>query len=311
MNTVVAPWEDTLTSGEHSLTFYSLVIAGLAMLAYFVKAWTSRNEVGARYRGAVLASMCITAVAFVSYLVIVVKFDLGYDPADNGDWVPNSDAIWSWAPRYMDWTITVPLLIVELIAVSALAGAVARRVRFIGITAAFGMIFTGYLGGVVVDDGKSLTALWTWGIVSALFMVGLYVLIIYTVLKTLPSLNAEAAASYRNAMILLLVIWFAYPIAYALQGYAEGGARTTFMQVLLSFADIAAKVGFGVLIHKVAKLRTAEDVNARTDDHPESVWVSSVKYSNAVQPPEVDTATNKSRSAPSKPPASAPRPRSR
>ena len=64
-------------------------------------------------------------------------------PADSGGRAPNSDAILSWAPRHTDWTITVPLLIIELIAVSVLAGAVARRVRFIGIAAAFGMIFTG------------------------------------------------------------------------------------------------------------------------------------------------------------------------
>lgn len=94
-------------------------------------------------------------------------------------------------------------------------------------------------------------------------------------------------------MILLLVVWFAYPIAFGFQGFAEGGARTTFMQVLLSFADIAAKVGFGVLIHKVAKLRTAQDVNARLDDHPESIWVSSVKYSDAIAPLEVDATTKR------------------
>jgi bacteriorhodopsin len=291
MPTVVAPWEDTLTSGQHSLILYSLVVAGLSLFAYFLKAWTSRTEVGTRYRGAVFASLCITAVAFVSYVVLVVKFDLGYDPDGSGNWVPNSDAAMSWTSRYMDWTVTVPLLMVELIAVSALSGAKARRMRSLGIAGAFGMIFTGYLGGVVIDDGKSLTALWTWGIISSLFMVALYVLIIVTVLSSMSSLTAEAGASYRNAMILLLVVWFAYPIAYGFQGYAEGGGRTTFMQVLLSFADIAAKVGFGVLIHKVAKLRTAQDVAEGTDRHPEAIWVSSVKHSDAIQPPEAGTVT--------------------
>jgi hypothetical protein len=56
------------------------------------------------------------------------------------------------------------------------------------------------------------------------------------------------------------------------------------MQVAFSLADIAAKVGFGALIHKVAKLRTAEDVNAGEETHPEEVWISSVKHSSGVQP---------------------------
>ena len=45
-----------------------------------------------------------------------------------------------------------------------------------------------------------------------------------------------------------------------------------------------ATVGFGVLIHKVAKLRTAEDVAAGEETHPESVWVSNVKHSDGVLP---------------------------
>lgn len=284
MVAVIAPWKDTLTSGEHSLIFYSLVIAGLALLGYLLKTALSLSEVGTKYRPAVLASIAITGIAFVSYVVLVLKFDLGYDPKGS-NWVPNSDALLSWSPRYMDWSVTVPLLMIELIAVSALTGVLARRVRFLCVGGAFGMIFTGYLGGVVIGDGENLGALWLWGVISGLFMVGLYVLILFTVLKTLPGLEAEARGSYRSAMILLMVIWFAYPIAFGLQGFASGGGRTTAMQVVLSFADIVAKVGFGVLIHKVAKLRTAQDVNSGTDTHPETVWMSGVKHSDSIQPP--------------------------
>ncbi len=45
-----------------------------------------------------------------------------------------------------------------------------------------------------------------------------------------------------------------------------------------------AKVGFGVLVHKVAKLRTAENVAAGVDTHPEPVWSSSVHKSDGVLP---------------------------
>src|SRR4051812_37324664 len=118
----VSPWKATLTSAEHSIIMYALAVAGLAMLAYFIKSWTSRNEVSPRYRTSVYASMGITAVAFLSYVLLVLKFDLGYD-LEGSHWVPNSDAMLSWTPRYMDWTVTVPMLMIELIGVSMLAGA--------------------------------------------------------------------------------------------------------------------------------------------------------------------------------------------
>ncbi|MFT2707425.1 bacteriorhodopsin [Clavibacter zhangzhiyongii] len=280
-----APWTSSLSDGEHSLVLYALVVAGLALLAHAVRTWVSRSEIGPRYRPAVYASLCITAVAFLSYVVLVTKTDLGYDPTANGTWEPNSDAILSWTPRYMDWSITVPLLMVELIAVSALVGARARRMRALGIAGAFAMILTGYIGGVVVDGGEDLGALWTWGLISSAFMVALYVLMVYVLVATLREVPREIGVTYRNAVVLLMVTWFAYPAAYGIQGYLEGGEWTTTMQVLLSAADIAAKVGFGVLIHKVAKLRTAQDVLDGADEHPEGVWISSVKRSDAVLPP--------------------------
>jgi hypothetical protein len=39
-----------------------------------------------------------------------------------------------------------------------------------------------------------------------------------------------------------------------------------------------------VLVHKVAKLRTAEDVAAGIDTHPEPVWSSNVHKSEGVLP---------------------------
>jgi hypothetical protein len=59
---------------------------------------------------------------------------------------------------------------------------------------------------------------------------------------------------------------------------------TTSLQIAFSVADIAAKVGFGALIHKVAKLRTAEDLHSGEDTHPEPVWISNVKKAEGLQP---------------------------
>lgn len=288
MSDALAPWSATLTLAEHSIIVYALSVAGLALFAFFVKSWVSTNEVTGRYRTGVYAGMCITGIAFLSYVLLTIEFALGY--VRKGDsWVPNANAILSWAPRYFDWTVTVPLLVIELIAVATLAGAAARRLRAVGIAAAFLMISTGYIGGVVVDSGTDMGALWLWGVISGVFMVILYFLVIYVVVKGGRDLKGTpAAATLRNAGILLVVTWMAYPIIFGLQGWGHGGAVITWMQVILSAADIVAKVGYGAMIHKIAKLRSAEDVRDGVDTLPEALWISSEKLSDGTIP---NTAT--------------------
>ena len=281
---VPAPWDIPLGTAQHDLIFYSLVVAGLALFAQFIRSWNSTNEVSPRYRSAVYASMCICGVAFLAYVYLVVKFDQAYvlDVA-SGQYVPTPDSRNTYLPRYMDWSVTVPLLMVEFMAVGALVGAKARSTRFRLMAAAFLMIFTGFLGAGIVGLGGSTAALLIWGAISTVFYIYLYVAMLGVLRSSKGSMGEEAYTSYRNAAILLLSVWGTYPIVYLVHTFLPGDEWTTTIHMSLSFADIAAKVGFGALIHKVAKLRTAEDVAKGEDTHPESVWTSNVKHSDGVQ----------------------------
>jgi len=154
----VAPWNVPLTDAEHSLVLYGIVVAGLALGATLLRMAATRRDVTPRYRPATLAGMQVTAVAFTSYVLIAVLFLLGYDRIGTL-WRPNDAAMMSWAARFMDWSVSVPLLVVELVAVSSLAGPVARRFRLVGASAAFLMIALGFIGGVVVEGGTDPVAL--------------------------------------------------------------------------------------------------------------------------------------------------------
>ena len=272
-----------LGPGAHDLIHFSLVVAGFALLAHFLRTWHSTGEVSARYRPAVLASLAVTGVAFLSYVYLVLEFDQGYDLRE-GVYRPNAEALNTLVPRYMDWAVTVPLLMVEFLAVSAVVGAAARRTRFTLVGLAFLMILTGFIGAAVQEDGTSRAALIAWGVVSSAFYAALHVVLIRVLRRSRGAMGAQAYTSYRNATILLLSVWGWYPIAYALQVWFGGQWWTVTIQVGFSAADIAAKVGFGALIHKVAKLRTAEEVEAGSTTHPEEVWISSVRFSEGVQP---------------------------
>ncbi|WP_336026517.1 bacteriorhodopsin [Geodermatophilus sp. FMUSA9-8] len=278
------PELQTMPLGLYDLVFYSIVAAGFALFAYFVYSWNSKSEVGVRYRPAVLAGLCIAGVASLSYLVLAIKWDTGYDLV-GGVYEPNAEARATLYPRYIDWTVTVPLLTAELLAVCSLAGAKARSLRFSTMTAAFLMILTGFLGSQVLAQGRDVTALVVWGLISTAFYAYLYVALIGAVRSSTSSMSVEAGRSLRNATLVLLGTFGVYPLVYAVPVFVDvTPAWLAGMQVSYSAADVLAKVGFGVLIHKVAKLRTAEDVAAGVDTHPESVWVSSVHQSEAVMP---------------------------
>jgi bacteriorhodopsin len=278
------PELQTLSLGLYDLVHFALMAAGFALFAYLLYSWASKQEVGRRYRPAIYAGLCLAAIATVSYLVLFVKWDTGFTLTD-GVYRPNAEARFTGSTRYPDWAVTVPLLTVELLAVCSVAGRRARNLRATTMAAAFLMILTGYFGSQVVADGRDRTALVVWGLISTAFFVYLYVALIGAVRASLPHMGREAGVSLRNATIVLLGSFGVYPLVYAIPVFVDvTPAWFATVQVAYSSADVIAKVGFGLLIHKVALLRTAEDVRTGEDTHPEPVWVSHVHESDGVLP---------------------------
>jgi len=280
---VTEPWAETLTQTQHTIITYALVIAGLALLASLIRAWATQGEVSPRYRSAVIARIGVSAVALVSYAMLIIAFRGGYDSTPAG-WVPNASAIDTFVLRYADWSITVPMLTIELLAVCALVGASVRRTRLFAVVGAFLMIVTGFAGGVLATSTPQALV---WGAVSCVFWIIVSALLVREVRRSSATLTAESATLLRFAATALLLGWFLYPLVYLVQLFTEGGEWTTTIHVAFSLGDIMVKVGFGGLVHRVAKLRTAEDVRAGDEIHNESIWISSVKQSDAGRPREV------------------------
>lgn len=282
---IAAPWTVDLTDGQHSLIQYAIVVAAFALAAMLTRMWSARREVSDRYRPAIHASVAVCTVALLSYLLLAFEFQTGYRFSD-GLWRPLPSASGTWSARYMDWTVSVPLLVVEIVSVSAVMGRAASRARWIGGGAAVLMVVLGFLGSVVIEGGTDFGALLWLGVASSVCFVVVYVVVISVVLRSLPVLPASTRAPLTAAMIVLLVVWFVYPVVYGLQGLASGGAWTTAQHVLFSVADVVAKVVFGLLLLRVARLRTASDVVSEDDVHPESIWVDQLRQSEGTQAAE-------------------------
>ncbi len=254
----------------------------MCLVAMLTRMWSARREVGDRYRPMVHASVAVSAVAFLSYVLLALELQGGY-VRRGGMWVPQPEAIGTWAARYLDWTVSVPLLVVEIVAVSAVAGRVASRARLLGGGAAALMVTLGFLGGVVIGGGADFRALLWLGVASAVCFAVVYAVIIVVVLRSLPVLPAAARAPMTTAMVVLLVVWFVYPATYGCRESCRAARGPSPSYLLMSGADIVTKVAFGLLLLRVARIRTASDVIAADDVHPESIWIDQLRQSEGFQ----------------------------
>ncbi|MEB0202672.1 rhodopsin [Cryobacterium sp. MDB1-18-2] len=286
VRSLAAPWEAGLSPAQYQLICYFVGMGALCFFVGFLRAWVTRGEVGARYRTAVVARLGIMSAMFLSYLVLLSGLLFGYT-REGAEFVPNGLALLTFGVRYVEWSVAVPLVVIELLAVCVVLGGVARRIRLIAMAGGFFMVFLAYLGAIVASGGTDAAALVGWGIAAGVFWLATTALLASVVRRSLPVLTVDSAALLRSATILLLSSWAVYPIVYAMPLVGSGGTLVVVMQIMLTVADIVAKIWFGGVLHRVAKLRTAEDVRAGRDVHPEAIWISSVKQSDAGKPREV------------------------
>jgi len=192
-------------------TIYNVFSFGLiSMLACTVYTLVSQSRVLPKYRNALVLSSMVTFIAGYHYWRIFNSFSEasdGYKVATSGAGSFNE------AYRYVDWLLTVPLLLVEVIAVLALAKAASSSLIARLVPASAAMIALGYPGEISADDGTKIL----WGVLSTIpFLYILYVLFV-ELGKSLDRQPAGVAATVGRLRLLLIGTWGVYPISYLLQ----------------------------------------------------------------------------------------------
>jgi bacteriorhodopsin len=177
------------------------------------------------------------------------------DPA-TGTYLAAEGAGFNEAYRYVDWLLTVPLLLVEAVAVLALARSEARRLLVRLVPASALMILLGYPGEIATE----LAPRAIWGALSTIpFLYILYVLFV-ELTRSIERQPVQVQASIKNLRWLLLASWGFYPIAYLfpMVGF-EGADAFVLKQVGYTIADVIAKAAFALLIYKIARLKSFYD----------------------------------------------------
>ncbi len=143
--------------------------------------------------------------------------------------------------RYIDWSITTPLLLLSLVS-GAVEGHAKKRGALIAglVISDVYMIATGFVAGWTDDP----TLKWWFYALSCLSFVAIYALL-WGPFKEL-SLRSPEGASYRKKAAALSIVWFAYPIVFLVgqEGFRLWSPLVD--AVLFTVLDLTAKVAYGL-----------------------------------------------------------------
>lgn len=235
------------------------------MLACTVYTLVSQSRVLPKYRAALVMSSMVTFIAAYHYFRIFNSFnDSSMKQAVT---IGTSQGSFNEAYRYVDWILTVPLLLVEVIAVLGLAKSASQSLIWRLVPASAAMIILGYPGEISTHNGTKVL----FGVLSTLpFLYILYVLFV-ELTKSLDRQPEGVAATVSRLRLLLIATWGVYPISYLLPILIKNPTVSQMAnlfvgrQIGYTIADVLAKCVFGLTIYKIAKMKSVAE--GMKDDH--------------------------------------------
>jgi sensory rhodopsin len=232
---------DVLPIPKNDPIAFTFFTGYMAMLASSVFFFAERSSVDGKWKLSLLVSALITGIAAVHYFYMRDYYlATGENPT---------------ALRYIDWTLTVPLMCVEFYLLTKAAGAKLSLLWKL-ILASVWMLVTGYIGEAFTDGSSSHSFIW-----GSLSTLG-YIYILYTawfgevaqLAKT--SNNASVEKGVRTLAWFVLVGWAIYPIGYMCM--PDGWLNTAFgwessnVDLFYNIADAINKIGFGLVVYSIA-----------------------------------------------------------
>jgi len=250
----------------YQAVYNSLSFALASMMATTVYLFFRSSAVKAELQSAVLISGLVTFIAAYHYIRIfnswVDAYSYGVGEQKDGvleiisphlTGVPFNDAY-----RYMDWLLTVPLLLIEILLVMKLDDATfSKKAWALGVGSAL-MIVSGYYGELVVTG--DLTPRWICWFVSMCF----FLYIVYELRVGLSSAtNAETdpviKGKIKTAQTMTIISWCTYPVVYLFPMLGlSGGIAVISIQIGYCASDIISKCGVGLLIYQISYAKTLQ-----------------------------------------------------
>jgi len=236
-----------------------LSFALASMMATTVFLWFRSSAVKDQYKSAVLISGLVTFIAAYHYLRIFNSWVEAYhysvdkvDPVVTG--VPFNDAY-----RYMDWLLTVPLLLIEILLVCKLSEAeYSAKAKNLGLGSAL-MIVSGYYGELTVTG--DLTPRWIcWAISMVFFLYIVYELLVGLSAATNSEADPIVKGKIQTAQMMTVISWCTYPVVYLFPMLGINAAQAVVsIQIGYCASDIISKCGVGILIYQITYAKSSKE----------------------------------------------------
>merc|ERR1719460_3360828 len=160
--------------------------------------------------------------------------------------IPFNDAY-----RYMDWLLTVPLLLMEIVLVMNLPAEEANsKCWTLGAGSAL-MIVSGYKGELILSG--DLSPRWaSWCLSMCFFLYIVHTLMIGMADATNSESDPVVKQQIQNAQLWTVVSWCTYPIVYTFPMLDIGGSNAVVaIQIGYCISDIISKCGVGLMIYQI------------------------------------------------------------
>jgi bacteriorhodopsin len=235
----------SVTQFDLIYNFLSMVTAAMGASTIFF--FFQFGVIAKEFKNALLVSSMVTLIACYHYFRIFGSFNECYYVLDNV--VYASGAPFNDAYRYVDWLLTVPLLLMELILVMQLdADETAKQCLKLGSLAAL-MVVLGYPGEVT----DNMNTRWLfWALAMLPFIVIVYSLF-FGLKESVDKQPANARDLVAASVWITSLSWCTYPIVYIFPmiGFTGASAQTA-IQVGYSVADVIAKPILGLVVWRIA-----------------------------------------------------------
>merc|ERR1719379_2562677 len=222
--------------------------------------WLRVSSIAEEYKSALVITGLVTFIASYHYIRIFNSWVEAYEypPNSTGEvedpvltGVPFNDAY-----RYMDWLLTVPLLLIEIVFVMKLPDDQIRK-KSIALGVASGlMICIGYPGELVVEGNLGIRWVY-WALALCPFLYVVYELLVGMAASTNSETDPVVKSMIQRSQYWTVVSWLTYPVVYISPMIGFSGSHAVVaIQVGYCISDIISKCGVGLVIYGVTAAKS-------------------------------------------------------
>jgi len=256
-----------MTDTQYQSVYNVLSFSLASMMATTMYLWFRAYAVKDKYQSAVFISGLVTFIAAYHYFRIFNSWVDAYEyqagkvtdgamelraPLVTG--VPFNDAY-----RYMDWLLTVPLLLIEILLVMKLDEETFNSKAWVlGVESAL-MIVSGYYGELVITG--DLTPRWIcWFLSMCFFLYIVKELLVGLAEATDSEADPAIRGKIKTAQVMTVISWCTYPIVYLFPMLGiNAAASVVSIQLGYCASDIISKCGVGLVIYQISYAKSQKE----------------------------------------------------